>query len=59
MRPISFQLIVCGLIVCGRISDIYIKNIQSVQRFEALDLIACAIPTIEELRAAASIRGEI
>jgi len=59
MRPISFQLIVCGLIVCGRISDIYIKNIQSVQRFEALDLIACASLDIEESRAADSIRVDL
>ena len=54
MRPLNI-----GLIGCGRISDIYIKNIQSVQRFVELDLIACAIQHIEESRAADIIRVDL
>ena len=57
MRPLNV-----GLIGCGRISDIYLKNVQGAQGAQGaqgsdeLDLIARAIQHIEESRAADSIR---
>lgn len=54
MRPLSV-----GLIGCGRISDIYLKNVQGTQGSDELDLIACAIQHVEESQAADSLRVEL